>query len=189
MAFSGLKHSAIINAQVAKKLQDEKPFSKARGLKMLKLLLLLVLGLSFARCAAGEKLTNAELLFTFLADAFPGIAKAAGGLSTTIDLQELVCSFSNTRKDGVPAITTSCLAKDEAGAMLQATGDVTRLVLALINAGLPLDRTSEPATTYLAVSSLNCVRIECKSADPADCQDAVISYECSSEQCSPAPLR
>jgi hypothetical protein len=146
------------------------------------LYLSLSLVLTFAvTVAPARDLNDSQLIYVYLTENFPEAVEHAGGLSTSIALKELSCSFSNARKDGKVVMKVSCSAVDHDGRPLMSVGDSRNLILGLINAGMALDRKSEPGTTYISVAHLLCDRLQCKSAAPDDCEDINITYLCSAD--------
>lgn len=142
----------------------------------------LSLVLTFAvTVAPARELNDSQLIYVYLTKNFPEAVEHAGGLSVSIALKELSCSFSNARRDGEVVMKVSCSAVDYDGRPLMSVGDTRNLIFGLINAGMALDRKSEPGTTYISVTHLLCDRLQYKSAAPDDCGDININYSCSAD--------
>lgn len=154
----------------------------ARNHDMRAAILVLALGVPTATASHARDLYDPELVYSYISQAFPGVTEHTGGLSTALWLLELGCYFSNSRQKGEVALQARCWARRPSdGAVVSSSGDVKELILGLINAGLPLDRQSEPGTTYLVARNLQCDRLECKSPDPIDCAGVEVSFECSAD--------
>jgi hypothetical protein len=63
-------------------------------------MLILVMALTAAPASWARDLNDPELVYTHISRAFPGTVEDAGGLSSEIALVELLCYFSNIRKNG-----------------------------------------------------------------------------------------
>lgn len=133
-------------------------------------LILALATVSVSASAFGATYHDAEYVYTKLSQALPGTVEHTGGLSTEIDLKELICAFNTTKSE--------CTATKRDGTVVTSVGDVSGLMMGLLNWGLAVDQKSEPGTTYISCENLNCARLECKSANPDDCIGVPVEYSC-----------
>ncbi|WP_413291058.1 hypothetical protein [Bdellovibrio sp. HCB337] len=120
-----------------------------------------VMGLSVA-VGATKELPGAQVIYLTLASTFPEFDESIGGFSYEITLKELSCSSSNSLDgNGAPLLTTECIATDALGTQL--VRPATNLYLTLLNSGVPVDTHSEPGTTYIVLTGVNCGVLEPRS--------------------------
>lgn len=114
--------------------------------------------------------------YNALIKAYPEFKSHLGGFSYEISLQELSCASSNiiTQNQKV-SVSVECTAINEDGKVI--TRSSQELFLGLLNAGIKLDRSSEPGTTYIVLKNLACSLIEPKPSSPKD--QIVPQYSCS----------
>ncbi len=123
-----------------------------------------------------RNLNSPQWHYNALVKAYPEFKNHLGGFSYEISLHELSCASSNIiNQSQKVSISVECTAINENGEVI--TRSSPELFLGLLNAGIKLDRISEPGTTYIMLKKLVCSLIEPKSSSPND--SIIPQYSCS----------